>query len=263
MNLLKTTTFDKMKEIFARDGGSLSVLLDPPDQTPEQAGKIAKVSEENGADFIAVGGSVGAQGVMLDNTVKEIKRNCKLPVILFPGGVGTISKYADAIYFMSLLNSRNPYWIAQAQISASPHIKSIGLETIPSTYLVVEPGGVVGWIGDANLLPRDKPYLTGYCALTGHYFGSQMIVMDGGSGTMIGPPLECIAAARKLVDIPISFGGGVKTPEEAYKTIMAGADDVRIGTVFENSGSVEEIAKKVAAYTKAIKKAGAEKLNKA
>ena len=93
--------------------------LDPPNYTPKLSGQIAKIAQENGLDAIAVGGSIGAQGELLHETIKEIKAQSTLPVILFPGNIATLSKHADAAYFLSLLNSNDPYWITGAQISAA------------------------------------------------------------------------------------------------------------------------------------------------
>ncbi len=54
----------------------------------------------------------------------------KIPVILFPGNIGTLSRFADAVLFMTLLNSRNPYWISQAQMLAAPLVKQFDLEAL-------------------------------------------------------------------------------------------------------------------------------------
>ena len=78
-----------------------------------------------------------------------------MPIILFPGNISGVSKYADAIFFMSLLNSSNPYWITGAQALGAPIIKKMGIETISMGYLVVEPGGTVGWVGDAKIIPTN------------------------------------------------------------------------------------------------------------
>jgi len=58
---------------------------------------------------------------------------------------------------LTLMNSRNPYWLGQAQMLGAPLIKQFKIESIPTAYLVVEPGGTVGWVGDAKLLPRNNP----------------------------------------------------------------------------------------------------------
>ncbi|MBN1160070.1 MAG: geranylgeranylglyceryl/heptaprenylglyceryl phosphate synthase [Candidatus Diapherotrites archaeon] len=260
MGTKDTKTFEFLKKRIQEDGAVLSLLFDPPDQSPERAGQIAKIGAKKGADLCIVGGSVGAQGELLDQTVLEIKEKSELPVILFPGGVGTVSKEADAIYFMSLLNSRNPYWISQAQITVAPHVRHVNIEVIPTTYLVMSPGAAVGWVGDVNLLPRNIPYLTAYSALAGEYLGAQIVLLEGGSGADLAPPFEAIAAAKKLITIPLSVGGGVRTGEDAYQAVKAGADDIRIGTVIENNGSLEKIEKKIEELAVNIKKAGKEKL---
>ena len=133
-----------MHEKYQSQGCILLNLIDPPDQTPEEAGRIAKQSEEGGADVILIGGSASAQGEILEQTIKAIKDRVSLPVLLFPGNIGTTSPNADAIYFMSLMNSRNPYWISQAQALGAPIVKKYGTEAIPTAYLVLEPGEAVG-----------------------------------------------------------------------------------------------------------------------
>ena len=85
-------------------------LIDPDEQSPEEAAAMAKAAQEANSDGILVGGSITDQDD-LNLTVKAIKESTDLPVVLFPGNISGVSKYADAILFMSLLNSTNPYWI--------------------------------------------------------------------------------------------------------------------------------------------------------
>ena len=61
-------------------------LLDPDKQKPEVAGVIAKTVEEAGSTAIMVGGSTLISQKQVDETVKAIKENSNLPVILFPSG---------------------------------------------------------------------------------------------------------------------------------------------------------------------------------
>jgi phosphoglycerol geranylgeranyltransferase len=147
-----------LREKLERGERLLFVVIDPEDHpSMEHIEKTAKLAEENKGDAIVVGGSTGVQGDLLEEAVKRIKENVSLPVILFPGNVGTITRKADAIYFMSLLNSRNVYWITRAQLVAAPVIYRERLEALPTAYLVFEPGGTVGYIGEADLIPRNKP----------------------------------------------------------------------------------------------------------
>ncbi|MDW8036245.1 MAG: geranylgeranylglyceryl/heptaprenylglyceryl phosphate synthase, partial [Candidatus Korarchaeum sp.] len=85
----------------------LAVLLDPAKINSEEASEFARAAAEGGADLIFVGGSIGA-GMGLNEVVTRVKEESKLPVILFPGNVDGVSPKADAILFMSLLNSTNP-----------------------------------------------------------------------------------------------------------------------------------------------------------
>ncbi|MEM0489197.1 MAG: geranylgeranylglyceryl/heptaprenylglyceryl phosphate synthase, partial [Candidatus Bathyarchaeia archaeon] len=80
-------------------------LIDPEKVTPSQASFIARSAWMGGTSAIMVGGSTFVSTNHLDDVVKMIKRTVDLPVILFPNNVTSISRYADAIWFMSLINS--------------------------------------------------------------------------------------------------------------------------------------------------------------
>ena len=97
-------------------------LLDPEDQTPQEAGNLSKLAEDVGSSAIMVGGSTLSSSVQVDETVKAIKENSNLPVILFPSGAKFLSKYADAIFFMSCLNSRNLGFVIREHVQGSPFI---------------------------------------------------------------------------------------------------------------------------------------------
>lgn len=237
-------------------GALLAALIDPLDYgTIDDAIKSGVVSANSGADYILVGGSTGVQGEMLDEVCKQIKEEISIPLILFPGNVTTISKYADAVYFMSMLNSRNPYWITGAQTLASPVVKQIGIEALALGYMVVEPGGTVGWVGDANLIPRSKPALAAAMAAASQLMGSHFVLTDSGSAPANGPlPVEMAAAVAKTISIPYILGGGVRTVDQATHLIRAGVDIIQVGTALENNSEVNKTVQELA---KAIHDAGA------
>src|SRR5258708_97260 len=107
-------------------GALLAALIDPLDHpSPEAAIKAAHAAANAGADYILVGGSMGVQGEMLDSLCKQIKSGLSIPLVLFPGNISTTSRQADAVYFMSMLNSRNPYWISGAQVLAAPFVRQM------------------------------------------------------------------------------------------------------------------------------------------
>lgn len=240
--------------------GLLFLVIDPPNQSPETSGKIAKIAQENGVDAFAVGGSLGAQGLLLDQTIKEIKDNSSLPVILFPGNIATLSPRADAIYYLSMLNSLDPYYISGAQTTASFPVKRLGLEVIPTSYIVVEPGRAVGWVGRAQLIPRNLPYLAAATALAGQFMGSHMVILESGGGAESPVSTKMVSEVRKSISVPLVVAGGVRNEKFAFDTIKAGADIVHVGAAIENSSNdLKKVQEKVSKISSAVKKAGREK----
>jgi phosphoglycerol geranylgeranyltransferase len=150
-------------------------LLDPDKQDSETAGEMASLAEQAGSDAVMVGGSTALCQESLDETVKCIKNKSKLPVILFPTAAGCLSKYADAIYFMSMLNSRNLKFVVGEHKVGAPIIKEFGLEPIPMGYIVVEPGMKVGEVGEADLLARTAHDEAVAYALVAEYFGMKLV----------------------------------------------------------------------------------------
>lgn len=242
----------------SREGALLFVLIDPLDHASlEKASETAREACEAGADAILVGGSMGAQGDILDEVTKAIKEKVNIPIILFPGNIGTLTRYADAVYFMQMLNSRNPYWISQAQTLAAPIVKRVGIEPLSVGYIVVEPGGTVGWVGDANKVPRNKPQIAAALALAGEYVGSRFIATDVGSASQLGPvPLEMVKAVKTAISIPYIVAGGIKTSKEAREIVKAGADIVHIGTVAERAKNARAAIRN---FVKEIKEEGKKK----
>jgi len=246
-----------IREKIKADGAILSIIIDPCDYpSSKKAIETGLAAAFAGADLIAVGGSIRAQGGLLDEVTKGIKEKIKVPVVLFPGNIATISPYADAIYFMSLLNSRNPYWISQAQALAAPLIKQMKVEPLPMAYILVEPGETAGWVGDANLVPRNKPKIAAALALAGQFSGQRIVFTDAGSAAFAPVPIEIVAAVRKVIEIPYLVGGGIKTPTQAGKIIEAGADWIQIGTAAERA---KDIKKLVSKFVKVIKRGGQKK----
>jgi len=241
-----------IREKIKKEKAILSVLIDPCDySSPKKAIETARLAGAGGADIVVVGGSIGAQGGLLDEVVKGSKKETKIPVVLFPGNIATISPYADAIFFMSLLNSGNPYWISGAQTLSAPLIQKLKIEPLPVGYILVEPGGTAGWIGDANLVPRNKPKIAAALALAGQFSGKRIIFTDAGSAAFAPIPTEMVATVKKAIEIPYLVGGGIKTPEQAEKIVEAGADWIQIGTAVEGTKDVKKL---ISQFVRAIKR---------
>ncbi|KZX16121.1 geranylgeranylglyceryl/heptaprenylglyceryl phosphate synthase [Methanobrevibacter curvatus] len=227
-------------------------LIDPDEQSPEDAVKIAEAAIKGGSDGIMLGGST-VGGEQVDATSYALSQAIDLPIIIFPGNTSNISKYADAIFFMSFLNSNNPYWIIGAQALGALEVKKAGIEAIPMGYMVVEPGGTVGWIGDAKLVPRNKPKIPAAYLMAAEVLGMRFFYLEAGSGADKHIPNKMIAYAKKSSEnMVLVVGGGIRTAEDAYEVAKSGADVLVTGTVVEETDDVES---KIAEIVEAIRSA--------
>lgn len=214
-------------------------LIDPDEQSPDSAVKIAEAAIKGGTDGIVLGGST-VDFNQINATAKALSENVKHPIIIFPGNPSNVSRYADAIFFMSFLNSTNPYWLIEAQSIGAISVKKTGIEPIPLGYMVVEPGGTVGWVGSAKLVPRDKPKIPATYAMAAEYLGMRFFYLEAGSGASKHIPEEMISYTKTNTNNMILIvGGGIKNKETAHKLAMAGADIIITGTVVEETDDVE------------------------
>ncbi|HLB72238.1 MAG: geranylgeranylglyceryl/heptaprenylglyceryl phosphate synthase [Candidatus Methanoperedens sp.] len=243
---------ESLNQTIEKKGAVHLTLIDPDSQEPEEAGKIAKEASGAGTDAIMVGGSSGATGVTVEKTVRSIKSMCDLPVILFPANASALCEGADAVFFMSLLNSRDVNYITTHQAIGAPLVYKYGIEPISMAYIVIEPGGAAGWVGDARLIPRNKPKLAVAYALAAKYLGMHCIYLEAGSGADKPVPVEMVAAVKKAIgrETRLIVGGGIRDGATAKERVKAGADMIVTGTVVEQ---VQDIRGKIEELVRAIK----------
>ena len=236
--------------------GSIHItLLDPDKVDIENFVRLGKYAEECGSSAIMVGGSLGVNESILDEYIRELKRNISIPVILFPGNIASISRYADALWFITVINSSNIYYIIDAQVQASVILfkKYRDLETIPLAYLIVGDGGAVGYVSQARIIPYDKPELIIAYVLAARYLEYPFLYIEAGSGAKQHIPPDIVAMCRKVFNNVLIVGGGIRSEESAYSIAKAGADIVVTGTV------VEKNPDKLRNIVKAVLKGGSER----
>jgi phosphoglycerol geranylgeranyltransferase len=210
-------------------------LIDPEKCNPEDSKYISKMIKEAGSSAIMVGGSTYF-GEKLDEVIKGLKNGSDLPVIIFPGNIASISKYADAIWFLSVLNSLNPYYITGAQAMSARIIKSYNLEAIPLAYIIISPGGTAGFVSQANPIPVDKPEIIAMYALAAQYMGMRFVYIERGSGVSEPIPPIIVKKIREVLDEShLIVGGGIKNKEQAKEIAKAGAEIIVTGTILENN----------------------------
>jgi len=195
--------------------------------------ELATRLEQLGASAILVGGSSTSDQMELSNLVTELKKNVKIPIILFPGNITGISPAADAILFSSLLNSENPYYITGAQAQGALVINKYNIEAIPTGYLIIGDGSTAWFIGQAKSIPFDKSNIAVMYALAAFYMGMRFLYLEAGSGASQNITPEMVKTVRKFYKGVLIVGGGINSLETAKKISTAGADIIVIGTMIE------------------------------
>jgi putative glycerol-1-phosphate prenyltransferase len=213
----------------------LAVLIDP-DFAQDEA--MLERTVHNAcmakADLVFVGGSL-LTSASFDRCVALVKQWSSKPVVLFPGSPSQLSGHADALLFLSLISGRNAELLIGHHVTAAPAIKALGLEAIPTGYMLIDGGKptTVSYVGQTLPIPHDKPGIGAATALAGQLLGLGCIYMDTGSGANRTVSPAMIEAVRATVDLPIIIGGGIRTVEQARALCLAGADVLVVGTAFE------------------------------
>lgn len=229
-------------------------LIDPDKQDPEKAAEIVKGAQEGNSDIILVGGTTGVDGRKQGETLDAVREATDLPVVIFPTSADVLSNNADAVFYMSLLNSGNIRYVVGECVRSSLKLSKMDLEVIPVGYLVFEPGMLVGKVGEVELIGRKDLELGRSYAKAVELLGMDLCYLEGGSGVQTPIPEKMISAIRSVIEIPLIVGGGINTPERAASAVKAGADILVTGTMVENSEDVpQSISKMVASMTEAWK----------
>ena len=160
-------------------------------------------------------------------------------MILFPGNVTGVSPNADAILFMSLLNSENPYFITGAQALAIG-VKKSQLEALPTGYLIIGEGTTAWFVGQAKGIPFDKPNLAIMYSLAAQYLGMRFLYLEAGSGANQHISPEMVKSVRRYYEGVLIVGGGIRDSKIAKHLADAGADIIVVGTMIENDNNWEK-----------------------
>jgi putative glycerol-1-phosphate prenyltransferase len=234
---------------------SFAVLIDPDKVTPAGITDLAAKCAEAKVDYIFLGGSLVITQ-HLDECVQRLKSACDMPVVLFPGSPTQVSRYADALLYLSVISGRNPELLIGQHVVSAAAVKRSGLEIIPTGYMVID-GGVpttVSYISNTTPIPADKDDIAMCTAMAGEMLGLKMIYMDAGSGARDAISESMISQVSGQVSVPVIVGGGIRDAEKAYLDCKAGADVIVVGNAIEKDLSlVKEIADAVHSAPMAIK----------
>jgi phosphoglycerol geranylgeranyltransferase len=214
----------------------LAILIDPDKIELSNVTALVQKINSSPATHIFVGGS-SVENNILDALIEQLKKDIKLPILLFPGNPSQISDKADGILFLSLISGRNPDYLIEHQVNAVPMLKKTSLEIIPTGYILIESGQEtsVSRVSQTQPLDRNNSNYVLQTAQAGEMLGKKLIYLEAGSGAKQAVPLEMIALVSKNISIPLLVGGGIKDKKGIEKAHESGADIVVIGTAFENN----------------------------
>lgn len=230
-----------LKKKIREDGGIHLTLIDPEKVPPKTAAETARRAEKAKTAAIMVGGSTVTSTKQLEDTVKAVKKAVEIPVILFPNNITGICPKADAIWFMSLLNSCDPYFIFGAHVLGAPLVRKLDLEPIPLGYIIVGEGGMASIVGRAFPIPSDRPELAAAHALAAEYLGMRFVYLEAGSGVKSPVPPSMIQKVKSTIKVPLIVGGGIRTTRQAKEAVGAGADAIVTGNITEESGKGNQL----------------------
>jgi len=223
---------------------SFSVLIDPDKVDNAAIEQLVGLATDAKVDYFFVGGSLVISN-HLDDCIRQIKTSCNIPVVLFPGSPSQVSRYADALLYLSLISGRNPELLIGQHVVSAPLVKKSGLEIIPTGYMVIDGGAptTVSYISNAAPIPADKTDIAMCTAMAGEMLGMKLIYMDAGSGAKRPITELMIEKVAQNIEVPLILGGGITHPEKAYLNCKAGADIIVVGNAIEKDASlIKEIS---------------------
>ena len=209
----------------AEAGSKMLVRLIDPD-------KFDAATLCEGFDYYFVGGSTAADTTAV---VRAIHDASSTPVILFPGSPAQFTPEADALLYLTLMNSRDPRFLIDQQIETADAIVKSDIESIPMGYILVDGGRVstTQRLTGAQPVSAENPDEAVRLARTAMLLGKRLIYLEAGSGANKPVPQSVIRAVKEAVDLPLIVGGGIREPWQMADAFVAGADIVVIGNHFE------------------------------
>ncbi len=234
--VVTATCLNAYRDLFCKEHEQsrhhLAVLLDP-DKTPlDDLERVCRYIRAGKVSLVLVGGS--GYEADIEPFVLRLKHYLSdVPVVLFPGSPKQLTRWADAMLLLSLLSGRDAQYLVGQHVEAVQYLSREVLETISTGYILVDGGrqsSVERVSGTQPLSDRQEVVDTAYA---GSLLGMQAIYLEAGSGAKTPVDVETIKAVRRVIDLPLLVGGGIRTIKQMHEAFAAGADIVVIGNYFE------------------------------
>lgn len=202
-------------------------LIDPDKQTPEEAGRRAKICADHGTNAIVIEGATVKNRKIVHDTVEAIKMNTEIPIIQFLSSTYSISDNIDYIFFPNILNSKDPDYKYQELAKSALTIKKLNIQTISTGYIILG--------SSEKLISHDKKVPLHTIQMNDINTASEYSIFSELSGVSclflevnakLKKPIsnEMIQEIRRNINIPIIISGGITNKQMALDKINAGAD---------------------------------------
>ncbi|HNP17892.1 MAG TPA: geranylgeranylglyceryl/heptaprenylglyceryl phosphate synthase [Fulvivirga sp.] len=239
----------------ARKQKSLAILIDPDKITEiSSITNLIALAKECYIDFFFVGGSLITRD-NLNEVIQQLKLNCDIPTVLFPGNNMQINHDADAILFLSLISGRNADLLIGQHVNAAPLLKKSQLEVISTGYMLVNSASTsaASYMSNTIPIPPDKHSIASSTALAGEMLGMKLIYMDAGSGSKQAITQKMIRKVNEAISCPLIVGGGITSAQLVQEALVAGADVIVIGNAIEkNPDLMIEVSEKIYDFNKSL-----------
>ena len=193
--------------------------------------EIVNAVLENGTDAILVGGT---QGVTLEKVrkLKEILRDCNVPILLEPSKAGAVDLSYDYFFVPLILNSQERWWIGGAHMEWINSLQKIfgSYDKIPWHKIVIEGYIVLNPTAAVTKLTKSITNFTTDQIVSHAVYADRImnipIVYIEYSGRF-GDPNIVRAVKENLKHSHLFYGGGIDSKDRAalmgkYATIVVG-----------------------------------------
>ncbi|MEJ5307583.1 MAG: geranylgeranylglyceryl/heptaprenylglyceryl phosphate synthase [candidate division WOR-3 bacterium] len=219
-----------IEKIFRENKKGYFVLIDPAKKIDFE--KIIKNINSAKVDGILIGGS-DKKIKGFDRFILSIKEKTKKPIFIFPGSHYQISKNADFLLLLFLLNTKKLDYIIGEHINGAENLYKSSLNIIPTSYILcmADRKTSVAKRVPINFIKDMKTFLN-YIYLS-EISNFKIVYLEAGSGSEKTVPLKFIKNAKKILSKPLFVGGGIKDRKTALEILENGADFIVTGNSIE------------------------------
>jgi phosphoglycerol geranylgeranyltransferase len=248
VNLLKIGKVEKRIYDLREENPLVIPQIDPDKQPVGDAIKLLKKLDSFGVKHIAVGSSL-SDPLSTQNLVDIIIKDFDFTFTTYVSNTSSFllkgKPGRSAIYWATIFNANNLFYLRDSLIMGAPLIKTELLEPIPTAYVFDERNsrGTANWLAQANHIPQNKPEISLATSLACEYLGIRFYIMAGGSGSLLPPPESHVRLIRKKTDLFVIPTSGIKSHSHVSSLFEAGADAVHVGSMIESKEGLLEFEK--------------------